>query len=324
MPAVAGNAWALAVGKQAAKGTAQTTPGAKLKYTGGFGPAPNRSIINLAETDASRQIGDPVVVGYRVQGSSEHYLRSVEFHKIADLLLGTTVSTGAGPYVHTASSPSSGTAGYATLYRALNSTALVEQMIDCQIVSMQIRGGTEQVLTYACEWLGLSFVEGATDPVLSVSNAAPLVYPHVTVTKAGSATAIVDSFELNINQNRSLILGDTGLAASQIVAGQYVVSGSLSLLFESDADYRTFHTGTAGGTTPTTTIASETLVLLAEANATTDSVTFDMDAISASTYEMTPNTDGAPLRATMEFSSRRGATLANVLEVITKNSVATV
>ena len=133
MPAVAGNAWTLAVGKQAAKGTPQTTPTAKLKYTGGFGPAPDRTVINLAETDASRQIGDPVVVGYRVQGSSEHYLRSVEFHKIADLLLGTTVSTGAGPYTHTASSPSSGTAGYATLYWAVNSTAIVTQMIDSQI-----------------------------------------------------------------------------------------------------------------------------------------------------------------------------------------------
>jgi hypothetical protein len=318
----AGNAWTLALGKQSAKGTPQTTPTARLRYTGGFGPVLNRNMITLAETDASRQEGDPIVVGLRVEGTSEHYIRPDEYHRFADLLLGSTATTGATNYTHTSSSTVSGSAPYATLYKNLGSGALVDRYSDCQISSHTARGGAEQVLTCTNEWLGLVALMNQTDPgTPTVTSDRPLVYPDVTVTIAGVTTAIVSSFEVTVNQNRSQIIGDTGLSAGDNVAGLFGVSGSLEVLFENDDDYAEFHTGTTSGTTPGTVIASKSLNILAQENVNR-SVAWDMDNIIITAYPLEGNTDGAPLRVAIAFRSKRGATLANNLEIITKNQTA--
>lgn len=320
--AQAGNAWTLAFGKQVAKGTPQTSPTMRLRYTGGFGPVSNRNMITLAETDASRQEGDPVVVGLRVEGTSEHYVRPNEYHRLADALLGSTATTGTTDFTHTSSSTATGSAPYATLYKALATSVLVDRYSDCQISSHTIRGGAEQALTCTNEWLGLTALFGETDPgTPAVTSDRPLVYPDVTVTIGGSATAIVDSFEATANQNRTLVIGDTGLSAGDAVAGLFAVSGSLSVLFENDDDYREFHTGTSAGTTPGTVIASKTLNIVA-AESATRSVAWDMDNVIITAYPVEGNTDGAPLRVAMTFRSKRGATLANVLEIITKNQTA--
>lgn len=317
-----GNAWTLAFGKQTAKGTPNTTPSMKLRYTGGFGPSPVRNFITLAETDAIRQQGDPVVVGTRVEGSSEHYIRPAEFHRIADAHLGSTATTGAGPnYTHTSSSTAAGSTPYVTLYKALASNVLVDRYQDCQINSLTCRGGAEQALTASLDWLGLVALLGQTDPAGTPVSQNPLVYPHVTVTLGGSATGIVDSFEVTSNQGKTLIIGDTGLTAADTAAGLYAVSGSLSILFENQDDYREFHTGTAAGTSPGTTIAGKTLNITAAIDANT-SVAWDMDDIVIESYPVEGNTDGSPLRVAMGFRSRRGAALANVLEIITKNQTA--
>jgi len=319
---VAGNALTLAIGKQSAKGTPQVTPTAKLKYTGGFGPTGQRTVLQLAETDAIRQAGDPVIVGISVAGTSDHYLRPSEFHIIADLFMGQTTTTGAGPYVHTAASTPSGSAGYATLYRALNVSTLVEQMIDCQIGGLTVTGGADQALTMSLAWLGLSFAEGATDPVLAVSTETPLVYPNVTVTKGGTAVGIVDSFSIAATQNRTLIQGDSGYQAADIAPGQYAVTGSLSILFENDQDYRAFKTGTTAGTTPGTTIFTEALDITALVTST-NLVQFTITNITSTAYDPPFDTSGAPIRVGLAFQSMRGTTLANVLTVTTKNAIAT-
>jgi hypothetical protein len=318
----AGNAWTLFVGKQASKGTAQVATGKKLRYTGGFGPTGVRNTIQLAESDALRQAGDAVVIGFSVAGTSEHYVRVDEQHTMNELLLGSNATTGTTNYTHTASSTASGSTSYATLVRALNSTTLVERMIDCQIASATFRGGAEQVLTVSYDWVGLTYEEGATDSVVAVVTSAPATYPQVTVTLGGVTTDIVDSFEITVSQARTLVLGDTGTSASQIVAGQYAVTGSMSILFESDALWREFMTGTTGGTTATTTIASKTLNILAQ-ETVNRSIAWDMNGIYATALEVPGNTDGAPIRQNYTFSSARGSTLADVLEIITKNQTAT-
>lgn len=321
MAPVAGNAWTLAVGKQTSQGTPQATPAYKLRYTGGFGPRPGRQLIDLAESDANRQVGDQAVVGLRVEGDSEHYVRPDEFGLLAYLLLGADTVTGAGAdKTHTISSTSSGSAPFATLFRALNVTTMVDRYVDCQVGALTARGGAEQALNCTASWLGLSALLGQTDAGSAPITQAPLVYPEVTVTMGGSTTAIVESFEITMTQNRSLIIGDTGLSASAVAAGQFAVTGSMSVLFESDAYYRAFHTGTTVGTTPGTTIFTESLNILAQRTAVL-SVAFDMDAISYTAYDPPGNTDGAPIRVGMDFRSQRGAALANALEVIVKNQV---
>ncbi len=323
MPPQAGNAWTLQMGKQSAKGTPQTTPVARLRYTGGFGPTGLRNMITLAETDASRQEGAPVVVGLRVEGTSEHYVRPDEFHRLADAVMGQTTTTGATNYTHTAASTVTGSAPYYTLYKALAGTVLADRYTDAQISSLTIRGSAEQALSCTCEWLGLGFLANQTDPTpgATVTADRPLVYPDVTVTIGGVATSIVDSFEVSVNQNRTLIIGDTGLSAGDNVAGLFSVSGSFSVLFENDDDYAEFLTGSTSGTTPATTIASKTLNIIAAENVNR-SVAFDMDNIVITAYPVEGNTDGSPIRVPVTFRSKPGATLANNLEIITKNQTA--
>jgi hypothetical protein len=320
MPAVAGNAWTMAVGKQVAKGTPQTTPTYKLKAVSGD-VTPRRDILTLAETDASRQAGAQVVVGAGVEGTTEHYLRPDEFGLIAYMAMGGNADTGTGPnYTHTATAAAS--APYATLFKAINVTSLVDRYADCRIGSLTVRGATGGALTYSATWMGLTALLGSTDPVLAASTQTPLVYPNVTVTKGGSAASIVDSFEITINQNPTLIQGDTGLSASEIVWGRFEVSGTMSILFESDADYRAFHTGTTGGTSPASTIFAEALTILAEVNANL-SVSFVMTEIEYTDYPVASNTDGTPIRVSAGFRAKPQATIANTLSIVTKNTVAT-
>jgi len=322
MPAVPGNALTLAVGKQTALGTAQTTPSYKLRYTGGFGPDPARNTITLAETDANRLQGDPVVVGLRVEGGSEHYVRPDEFGLLALLTFGQVTTTGTNPnYIHTYSSTASGSAPYATLYKALNTSAYVDRYVDCQVSSMTIRGGAEQALSVSCDWIGLSYLSGQTDPAGTPVATSPMVYPEVTITKGGSATGVIDSFELTIAQNRTLIPGDTGMAAGTTANGMLSVTGSLSILFETDAERRLFYTGTTGGTTPTSTVGSEALNIAVVRNANL-SITFDLDNVIPTNVTVPANTDGSPIRMGYEFQAKRDATLANVVECVVRNAVA--
>lgn len=323
MAPTAGNSWTLTTGIQTAQGTPNTVGHMKQRYTGGFGPRGVRNTIELAETDASRMASDPVVVSLRAEGESEHYLRPDEFHRDAHLLLGQTSSTGAGNFTHTATPTASGSAAFATLFRTLNATTLVDEYTDCQISSMTIRGGAEQAITYTKSWLGLASIFGATDPVIAASSSSPYVYPEVTVTKNSVTTDIVTSFELTISQNRTLVVGDNGLAASAVVAGRIECTGSLTILFQSDADWRAFQTGSTSGTTPGTTLFVQPLTILLTRDANT-SVSLQMTNIIATAYDPPGNTDGGPISVGLDFRSQRQATLAAYITIVTKNQIATV
>src|SRR5437868_6158177 len=103
MAAVAGNVWTLAIAKQSAKGVAASNnTGYKLKLTSGD-IAPQRTTVQLAETDANRQQGDTVVTAEQIQGSPEFYVRPDDFGLLAYLTLGSNADAGTAPnYIHTA------------------------------------------------------------------------------------------------------------------------------------------------------------------------------------------------------------------------------
>jgi hypothetical protein len=323
VPPTAGNAWTLSTGIQSAVGTPNTTGHMKQTYTDGFGPRAARTFFDLAETDATRMAGDPVVVSVRVEGESGHYLRPEQFHRDAHLLMGQTTSSGTTNYTHTATSTTSGSAPYATLIRALNATTLVEQMNDVQLSSLTVNGAAEAPITYTKTWVGRTALEGATDTALTPATSVPYTYPEVTVTKNSVTTDIVTSFSITANQNRSLVFGDSSISAAATVAGQFAVTGSLAILFESDADYRLFQTGSTSGTIPGTTITAQPLTILIQRDANT-SVSFAMTNVILTAYDPPANTDGAPIIVGADFRSKRGATLGDVLTIVTKNQVATV
>jgi hypothetical protein len=316
---IQGNIATLAVGKQTAKGTPQATPTYKLKLTGGDIVAVTDT-VELAETDASIQAGGTVKTGFRVQGTPEHYLRPDDFGLIAYLALGATAVAGTTPnFTHTATIAAA--QPYATVFKAINTTTLVDRYSDCRPSQLVINGAAGGILTYAVTWGGLAALFGSTDPVLTPVTQAPLVWPHVTCTIGGAAPGTVQSFTLTINRNSQFIPGDIGMAQVDYVSAKVAVTGSVVLMFENDQRYRAFHTGTTGGTAPTATIFSEALNILAQVNANL-SVAFDLAAIEYTNVSVPINVDGTTIVQTLEFRSKPATAIADYLEIITKNAVA--
>lgn len=320
MAGIGGNQWTLALAKQSAKGTINATPTYKLKATGGnIMPISDR--IQLAETDASRQQGDTVVVGARVEGTPEHYLRPDDFGLIAYATLGANGDAGSSPnFTHTATPASSGP--YFTLYKNVGAGALVDRYQDCRITTLTVNGAAGGVLTYAPTWYGLNTLFGTSDPTLTPVSQSPLVYPQVTVTRGGSSPGTVENFSLTINNNGEGLQGDGSIYPYDYVWGKLEVTGDMTLLFENDQDYRLFFAGATTGTGFSTTVASQSLTILAQVTSNL-SVQFTMSGVAITSYDLAPDPGGSPYRAAVAFASLPQAAIANYLTITTKNTVAT-
>jgi hypothetical protein len=316
---VPGNQWTLALGKQSAKGTAQTTPTYKLKATGGD-IVPNRERITLEESDASAQEAATVIVGADCGGTPEFYIRPADAGLTAYAALGAISST-VGPtnFVHTITPANIGP--YLTGFKAIGATALVDRYMDLRPRQITWRGQTKQPLTCALDVFGLSFLLNQTDPALTPVTDTPFTWPEITVSKGGVDPHTIEAFEITANRNATVITGDNGLSAYDLIWGKFSVRGTLTLLFENDDDYNNFHGGSPSATTPTTTVPTEALTITATRGANT-SMAWVMTGISAESYPVNMNTAGTPIMVSMGFKTEPQATLANNLSVILANQTA--
>lgn len=315
----AGNYFTAAIGKQTAKGTPQSTPKFKLRVTGGV-VMPEVQILDLPETDSSVQASRAVKVGGTVTGALEGFIRADEFSFLSYLHLGAVVTSGAGPYTHTITAATQ--LPYATIFNAFDSTALVERLDDCRIVELNASGGSGQALSYSASVLGLSALEGSTDPVLAASTFDPLTYPNVTVTLNSVTTDIVESFTISSKRTASVIQGDTGMAASDSVTGRWEVTGTLRVLFENDQLYRNWLTGSTSGTTHSASLVTVPLDITAT-RSSSDEVKFTMTAVELRKVSLVPDASGNPIFYDVEFRAQPQATIGNTLTIACKNSTAT-
>lgn len=316
----AGNFFTAAIGRQTAKGTPQTTPKFKLRVTGDI-VAPNVQILDLPETDSSIQRSKAIKVGSLVEGSLSGFVRSDEFSFLAYLHMGAVSTAGAGPYTHTVTAAAQ--LPYATIYNAFDTTALVSRLADCRVAELSVAGGSNRALTYSSRVLGLVAVEGETDPVLTPSAFEPLVYPNVTVTYNSLTSDIVEAFTIQSTRAAQVIQGDTGMTASDSVTGRWGVTGTLRVLFETDAIWRDYLTGTVGGTAHSQTINTVPLNILASRSATADEVSWDIDQAEIRRVTLVPDPSGNPLFYDIEWSAFPDPTIANTLSVVAKNTTAT-
>lgn len=315
---VSGKLASLKLGKQSAKGTpaAAATYGLKL-ISGNI--EPRRGMIQLAETDSSLQQGKTMVVSEHVEGTTEHYVRPDDFGLLAYLWAGANATTGAGAdKTHTATIAA--TQLYATAWKNLGAGSLIDKYSDLRLSGLHVRGQAGGALTCSCDWMGLTPAFGATDDPIAVVTQSPLVYPQVTVTKNAVAPGTVESFEIDLVRNIGLIQADKQLTPYDSVTGEVQVSGSITMLFESDADYRKFHTAASGGTAVSQTLMAESLNIKAEASATL-SVAFDMASVAYQEFPVGPNPGGDAIRVVLGFRSQPAAAIADYLEIITLNQV---
>jgi hypothetical protein len=306
---VSGNTRTIYAGKQSAKGTAQNTPTVKLPLTeDSFDP--NRTLIQLPETDSSAQTAGFSVVGAQPGGTLSKWLRSSEDNLFMEAVQGAGSANVWTPGQN---------APWLTIFDVIPGV-LCTKYIDCRVISATWAGAAGQGITSQYVVEGLTAEVGATEPVTpaSASTDRVLVYPDVTVTRGGTHLGDVDAFSLTVNRGGEYFFGDNGLSPVDRPMGLYGVEGSLTIAFQDDDEYRAFNTGATAGTSLTTTIYNQALTILADNAVASESVSWAMTQIQYSAFPVPLDTGGAPIRVAAAFRTNKQATIANNLTITTE------
>jgi hypothetical protein len=323
--------------KQTARGTAATpaipavaVSGAyKMPFSGGnIGPV--REVDNLTETDSSRDRGTAYVTNGGVEGSPEFYVRGGSIGFWLNAVLGTDTAGGTLPnYTHTFTPADA--LNYYTIWRSMGNT-LWEAYRDCKVGSLAFSVEAGGALSATVGIQGLQASRLTTDP--SVAPAIPLVGSGTAlddavftyndrpaagiVTLGGSATALVRSFDLSIENNLTRQQTD-GLVPYDVVEGTREISLGFDLIFESLDEYNKFHYGGAAGVAIAPGIFTTSAAFTFN-KGTNNELSFTLPRIAYEEFSIEPNPGGDPVVASVRAMGQRGAT--PVISVALKNQVA--
>jgi hypothetical protein len=325
MAGLKGNvAWLLA-SKQTAKGAlgpVTAVGGAYKMPLSGGSIGPTRSTDNLSETDASRDRGVSYVQQTGVEGTPEFYVRDASIGFWLHKVLGADAATGTTNYVHTITP--SNTLPYISCWRDIGDL-LYEQYLDCKAGSITISADAGSPLTASVGIMGctptrLTAAPDNATPV-AVDNGAVYNFNDVTgaVVLGGSATALVSSFELTIENNLSLQQTDSS-TPYDVVEGVREVSLGFDLIFETLAEYNKFHYGGAAGTAISPNIFTTSAVFTFTKGAN-NSVAFNLPSIAYEEFPVEPDPGGDPIVASVRAVAQRGG--SPVVTATVKNQIAT-
>lgn len=309
MAGLRGNtAWLMAA-KQTAKGAAAAPAVAtthKNPFTGGsIGPV--RTVDNLSETDSARDQGIAYVSASGVEGAPEFYVRDASLGFWLFAVLGADAVTGTMPNFSHVLTPAN-TLPYITAWRDIGDT-LWEQYLDCKVSNLTISADAGSPLSATANIQGLQASRLTTDP--STSPAIPLAsgavynYNDATVTLSGGTTALVSSFELGIENNVTRQQTDD-VVPYDVVEGVREVTLGFNLIFETLAEYNSFHYGGAAGTTISPNIYSTSAVFNFSKGAN-NSIAFNLPSIAYEEFPVEPNAGGDPITVAVRAVAQRGA-----------------
>lgn len=323
MAGLRGNQAWLMFAKQAAQGTAATVAAGttqKVPFSGG-NVGPVRETDNLSETDSNRDQGAPYVTTTGVEGSPEAYVRDPSIAALLLGVLGADAITGTTPnFTHTLTPAN--TLPYFTFWRNLSST-LWEQYKDCNISSLTISGEAGSPLTAAIGIQGLVPTRLTADP--DVGNLAPLASSSVynfndaTVTLGGSATSLIRSFELTIENNVTRQQTDD-VTPFDVTPGLREVTLSFDMIFSNLTEYNQFHYGGAAGTSVSSSIY-QTSALFSFDKGANNSVAFNLPQIAYTEFAPEPDPGGDPIVVSVSAVGVRSG--SPIVTATVKNQVAT-
>lgn len=321
MAGLRGNqAWLMAA-KQASQGTLATVAAnttQKMPLSGG-NIYPVRETDNLSETDANRDQGVAFVTTTGVEGTPEVYVRDASVGLLLLGALGSDAVTGTSNFVHTITPAN--TLPYMSFWRMLSAT-LWESYKDCQISNLTISAEAGQPLTASIGVQGLVPTRLTADP--DVGNLAPLASSQVysfnqaTVTLGGSATTLIRSFELSIENNVSRQQTDD-VTPIDVVPGIREVTCSFDMIFSSLTEYNQFHYGGAAGTSVSPNIYTTSLVLDFSQGAN-NAVTFNLPSIAYTEFNPSPDPGGDPVVVSVSAVGMRSG--SPIVTATVKNQVA--
>lgn len=307
---VEGNSRLILAAKQSAKGVPNLTPTVVFPLSGDGALDPNREIIRLAETDGNSQQASSTVVGASPGGGWSGSLRMSQMKFLAEAVLGSISGAPTATAVPVKQLP------YYTMFDVIPGKQCT-RFDDVRIGTLGLSGESLQGVFYSAEAVALSAVLGAAEPAYTLPTDVQGSYPMVKVTVGGSWPGTHDAFALTIARNVTLLRGDMGLAAYDSWPGLFVVSGNFRRIYETDAQYRAVHGGSAAATTLTRTVFSESLSLLIE-DTTTQSVEVISSGIEYDSITVPVNTDGTPVLQTLTFNTKRQATWQDNAKLVVK------
>jgi hypothetical protein len=307
---VEGNTRIICAAKQSGKGTPNIVSTQFYMLSGDAALNPNREIIQLPETDASSQRSDNVVVGSSPGGGWSGWLRGSQTKFLAEGIMGSVSGTPTQTAIPVSAIP------YYTIFDVIPGQQCT-QYNDCRFSSLTVSSEALQGTTYAVEVVGLSAVLNATPPTITLPTDTKYGHSYLTTTIGGSAPGTHDAVSITINRNVSLLRGDTGLAIFDSWPGLFEVSGTFRKIYANDDDYNKIHGGAAAATVLTRTVFSESLSILYAEDAT-HSVEFVSSGLEYTEITVPVNVDGSPILQTLTFNTKRQATWANNLSIVSK------
>ncbi len=315
MAGLRGNQAYLAWSRQTARDTPNTTYARRSPFSGG-NIQPSRTVENLSETDANRDIGVSYVSSVGVEGTPEVYGRYDVIDSLLVAALGAVATTGAGPYVHEITPANS--LPYLTFLRGIGGT-LWEQFQDVQISELTLSAEAGQPLTASFDLMGRKATRLTSEPgsLPALANSAPPTFNDASVTLAGGATALVSSFECTISNNVSTQQTDD-FVPYDVVAGQREVTLGFTLVFETLTEYNKFHYGSGSGTTHAGTLATT------DANFQftngTDIAEFDFQTIAYEEFGVEPDPGGDPIEVDVRARAQRSSSDPVITATITNDN----
>jgi len=314
--------WALAK-QSSGKGTAATSANELIPFSGGNIQV-TRETGNLSETDSSRDQGVSYIVRSGVEGGPEAYVRDAYASTLLEAALGTDNKTGTSPnFTHTITPAND--LSYYTIWRNQSNT-LWEKFTDCMVSELSVKSEAGAPLTFSTSIMGRTPTRLTTDPTAvaqdlaskTVANGAVYNYNDATVTLGGSATALIRSFELSINNNVSMQQTDE-VVPYDLVPGQREVTLSFDLIMENLLEYNKFFYGSDSGVAASSSIYT-TSASFEFIKGTNNSIKFDIPSLAYEAFPVEPNPNGDPIIVSVRAQAQRGS--SPVLTATVKNQTA--
>lgn len=326
------SAW-LAYAKQTsgAKGTLATAPTFKSAFSGGnLGPV--KETDRLSETDSSRDQSAAYVTTSGVEGSPELYVRAKTIGFWLAMALGTTVSTGsASNYTHTIT-PGTALPYFSAWKNIGGATGLFESYQDCQVGSLAISAEAGAPLTATVGIQGLiprrivtegTGVDPTITPALAIDADQVFNFNLASVTLGGSATRLIRSFELTVENNVERQQTDD-VVPFDLNAGQREISLGFDMLFQDITEYNKFYydgvvTGAAADISPNIFTTSAVFTFTIDANT---EVSFTLPSIAYEEFPIEPSPGGDPIVSSVRAVAQKATGVPNLLTAVVKNSQA--
>ena len=315
---IPGNTRVIYTAVQGSKGTAASTPSRKLRLTEDS-LDPGRQLIQLPETDSSSQAPSYAVVGAEPGNTFGTWLRPNDSDQLFHGLLGSTSgSAGSFSTIPIVATP------YLTIWDVVPGQSTTKY-VDARITEAAVSGSAGQGISVQWTARALTALTNQTEPVApsGFSTDVAMTYPQVTVTRGGVHNGDVDAFTLTISRGGQYFHGDNGLTAADYVNGLFAVTGSMTIAFQNAQEYSAFNTGTTAGTSLTTTLYEQALIIAVAIDGS-HSFTFTSSGVIYTAFPIGIDTGGAPTVTAAGFSTVPQTTWANNLTIATKNDNASI